>query len=195
MSRSGSVPGSGLATKAPAFLARWRLVCCLLTLVPSLSAAVFLEVPRAEPQLRVLPGEAEPAQPAPPLAVRARWDEHAGDYQSLIVIEPGQARRQRAWVVTFRHEDDAPQVAHAGWAFIDARGNIHIDCRGAETTGPLHDQWSPDSFAIDTDQAVWVIDDLQRGNRGRMLFDPWRPDDKRYVKALLLARYMTTGML
>ena len=157
---------------------------------------VVLEVPpQAEPQLRVLPGEAKPERSAPPFAVWARWDEHAGDYRSLIVIEPGRARRQRAWVVTLRHEDDELQVAHAGWAFIDARGNIHIDCRGAPTTGPLHDQWSPDSFAIDKAQDIWVIDDLKRGNRGRMLAEPIRPDDPAYSKTLLLARYLTTGML
>lgn len=120
-------------------------------------------VPAAETEI---PGRAEAVAPSASFACTVAWEE----YHSVIVVEDGRhPRRRRAWVATRERDTGHLAVAYTGTAFVDARGDIHIDCRNATISGPMAARWSPDSFAIEPDGRVRVIDDQDRGNVGRLV--------------------------
>ena len=144
-----------------------------------------------------VPGRAEPLAPAPAMAWRVQWDE----YVTVIVVEPGKQVRRPAWVATIeQHGHGGLAVAYAGSAFIDAVGDIHIDCQRALISGPQGNNWSPDSFAIQPDDRVRVIDDYDRGNMGRVLRAlPMRTEtgevNEDWMRERVLARSMVEGGL
>ena len=59
---------------------------------------------------------------------------------------------------------DLFQVGYRATSFRDARGRTHVDARRAEVSGPLADEWSPDSFAFGA-RKLWTCDDAQRGHQ------------------------------
>ena len=145
----------------------------------------------------VAPGRADPVAPTSPFAFEVDWD----DYRTLIVVEPGRELRRPAWVATRHKGADDLAVAYAGTAFLDARGDLHIDCRGAHISGPMADQWSPDSFAIEDGGHVRIIDDADRGNPGRVAESiPARVAagaglTRQFQRARILARLYVEGAL
>ncbi|MFW5751168.1 MAG: hypothetical protein ACOCZK_05925 [Planctomycetota bacterium] len=159
-----------------------------------------------EPGSKVPPGAAEPVRGAAAFACEVHWDVEDSNLVSRIVIEPGSGPRRRAWVATFTHAERRFEVAHAGTAFIDAAGAVHIDCRDARVAGPRADQWSPDSFAITPSGRVRVIDDMMRANTGTLLGErihprdpsPDAPDEDAaspYRRALLHTRLLVEGAI
>jgi hypothetical protein len=118
------------------------------------------------PTSGVIPARSQAVGRPPAVAIRFDWD----DYQTLVVVGPdvGKAHRTSAWVVTYTPEGKVT-VAYRAAAFRDAAGLIHIDARRAIITGPMADDWSPDSFAIAPDGTVYAIDDQNRTNTGKVI--------------------------
>jgi hypothetical protein len=167
----------------------------LLRLQLQRQAVEQAEAPQAG--ARPNPGRAVPSLASGSFACEVEWD----DYMTLIVVEEGVSTRRLAWVATRHREAKELAVAYAGTAFVDERGDIHIDCRNAFLTGPMADQWSPDSFAIEPGGRVRIIDDAERGNPGRLVDRvPARkqeagPLDAEYRRRRLLARFFVVGAL
>jgi hypothetical protein len=144
-----------------------------------------------------IPGRSVPAAAPPVVAYRMGWD----DYITHIVIEDGAGLRRRAWVSTHKTDDGEMDVAYCGTAYVDAAGDVHIDCRQVAMSGPESGNWSPDSFAIQPDGSVRTIDDANRANVGRVL-DQVRggpaaspAERQRYRTALGFVRAMVEGVL
>jgi len=125
----------------------------------------FPELVEPLPAQGLIPARSQPDGPAPVVAWRFNWD----TYQSLVVVSPaGKSRRSTAWVVTYDH-DGSVVVAYRAVAFTDVQGVVHIDARRALVSGPMADDWSPDSFAFTADGMVSTIDDYHRANTGKVL--------------------------
>ena len=115
------------------------------------------------------PLSATPFAPARPAAWIVRWDH----YRTLIVIDASAGRVKPAWVATMTTVAEripTPDgdvalskgqvlVAYRATAFRDKDGALHIDSRHAFKSGPMADNWVPDSFAIGTDRMVVAQDD------------------------------------
>lgn len=115
------------------------------------------------------PLSAVPFAPAKPAAWIVRWDH----YRTLIVIDASAGRVKPAWVATMTtvaeriptRDGDVVVgkgqviVAYRATAFRDKDGSLHIDSRHAFKSGPMADNWVPDSFAIGTDRMVVAQDD------------------------------------
>jgi hypothetical protein len=146
-----------------------------------------------------LPGRAVPERAAEAGVWRVAWH----DYVTLIVVCPGTELRRTAWVATMERASGELQVAYHGSAFVDLRGDLHIDCRGWDTPqmrGSLADQWSPDSFAIEADGDVRVLDDNGNGSLGKVLeHHVARERDGRlsavFRREWALARWYVSGVL
>lgn len=129
-------------------------------------------VPDAE--VAPLPGGPSPLSAVPfaaakPSAWIIRWDR----YRTLIVIDASAGRVKPAWVATMTMvAERIPTadgevvlgkgqvvVAYRASAYRDKDGALHIDSRHAFKSGPMADNWSPDSFAIGADRMVSAQDD------------------------------------
>lgn len=164
------------------------LLLAMLTcaVVPALEVQVPLELAdEMEPApTGMVPGRELPAAMPDPVAITFKWDE----YITRIVVAPpvsGKGLRAPAWVVTYDLEDHV-QVSYRATAFRDKDGRLHIDARRAIITGPRHDEWSPDSFAIEADGTVHAIDDANRGNGGNVT-ETVNAKDSAYKRLLLIA--------
>jgi hypothetical protein len=134
------------------------------------------------PTSGVIPARSQAVGFAPPGVIRFEWD----DYKTLIVISPGgKAKRSTAWVVTYDSEGKVA-VAYRAMAFKDAAGLVHIDARRAIITGPMAEEWSPDSFAVAPDGIIYAIDDMNRANTGKVS-ERHAAGTPTYQKALALA--------
>ncbi len=154
-------------------MGRYGILLLLFAALPSMALEFAVE-PWAEldpefmeplPTSGVIPARSQAIGPAQAMAWRFDWD----DYQTLVVVSPhgGKARRSTAWVVTYDREGKV-SVAYRAVAFRDAAGLIHIDARRAIVSGPLANEWSPDSFAFAPDGTVYAIDDYNRANTGKI---------------------------
>jgi hypothetical protein len=84
-----------------------------------------------------------------------------------IAIDPGDGLRRPAHVSTFDDQGNL-LVQYDGTAFLDKDGIAQVDARNSAITGPMADQWSPDSFAIDQYGYMHSLDDqLQTGSGWR----------------------------
>jgi hypothetical protein len=115
------------------------------------------------------PLSAVPFAPARPAAWILHWDH----YRTLVVIDASAGRVKPAWVATMttvaeriptRDGDvvlskDQVLVSYRATAFRDRSGVLHIDSRHAFKSGPMAENWVPDSFAIGTDRLVVAQDD------------------------------------
>lgn len=144
-----------------------------------------------------IPGQAVPEAPSEPVAYHVAWNQ----YDTIIVIEPGSGLRRPAWIATRDRAEDELAVAYAGTAYVDERGDVHIDCRRARISGPMADQWSPDSFAVEPDGDVRIIDEQDPPHRssGRITKRiPAETDhglDPDYMRTRQLAKLLVEGLL
>lgn len=110
------------------------------------------------------PGEASPAAPVPPTALRFAWDE----YTTVVVVGDGIGLVRPCWIATWKKGEkpaaDAFQVAYRAVAFKDDRGRIHVDARHAQVVGPISERWSPDSFVFGH-RKLWTCDDRGDGHQ------------------------------
>ena len=111
-----------------------------------------------------------PFAPAKPAAWIVRWDR----YRTLIVIDASAGRVKSAWVATMAMAaeriptPDGGQVmvqknqvivAYRATSYRDKDGVLHVDSRHAFKSGPMAENWSPDSFSIGPDRMVSAQDD------------------------------------
>lgn len=140
-------------------------------------AALIIAVGAAGAEPADRPGHQPAAAPAPAMAYSFAWDE----YRTIAVIGDGVGMHRPAWIVTWaaqqlRHQrapveilpsleerlpDRWPRhlVAYRALAYRDARGRVHLDGRGALLSGPMAQDWSPDSFLFGPDGRVDTVDD------------------------------------
>ena len=135
---------------------------------PELTPDADAEVTLAPAAASLLP--AVPFAPAKPAAWIVRWDR----YRTLIVIDASAGRVKSAWVATMTMvAERIPTpggeevvlgkgqvvVAYRAITFRDKDGALHVDSRHAFKSGPMAENWSPDSFTIGTDRMVAAQDD------------------------------------
>ena len=142
------------------------------------------------------PGRAAAVQAAAAEVFVVDWAE----YHSVVAIQSGTGLRCPAWVATFERQSGNLAVAYAGSAYRDASGHVHIDCQRATISGPLARMWSPDSFALQEEGPVRIIDDEDRASVGTLLRRlPLNAQEIEaltdYRKRLQLARSMVEGIL
>ena len=141
-----------------------------------------VDIAAPEPQLRrnkpnaiPLPGLGIPKRAVPSFACRVKWDE----YISVLVVLPRPSLKQQAWLATFMVERGEhglqlkPQVNYRGDAFIDQLEEIHFDFRDAGCVGEMAGQWLPDSFVLQQDGRVRILDTKNNGNWGRVVQMSW----------------------
>jgi hypothetical protein len=112
------------------------------------------------------PGRAEPAKPAEPERIEVAWEGN-GRFRSVITVDPGEGLRRPARVETYLASDPSrPIVTYDATAFRDQAGELHVDARGSQVSGPWSGNWSPDSFGIDDYGQVRGLDDQPMGSQG-----------------------------
>jgi hypothetical protein len=130
--------------------------------------SAFIPSPRRDPSLDGpdAPGRAVPAKPAEPERIEVVWDGN-GRYRSVITVDPGEGLRRPARVETYLTADPSrPIVTYDATAFRDQAGELHVDARGSQVSGPWAGNWSPDSFGIDDYGQVRALDDQPIGGQG-----------------------------
>ena len=159
---------------------------CLMALASG--AAIAADPAEAE----ILPGRPDPAALAAPMAYRFAWDE----YVSVAVIGDTAANglRRQAWVVTYDRSGSVV-VGYRATAFRDKLGILHIDARKSAVSGPQHESWSPDSFAITGEGDVHTMDDVPQHPRHRgALTETLAADGEAYRTLLRIAMAIANGI-
>jgi len=155
-----------------------------LEVVPPDRDLVGREADLPEAQRKALAGRGDPARSAPATAVVVEWD----DYTSVLIVEPGEGLLRHARVLTQEKPDArAPirvppgseyLVSYRGRAFVDADGNLQLDCRGASLVGPAANKWFPDSFKISDAGKVSTCDDQPVTGTGVVVRRVERDEDR-----------------
>ena len=130
---------------------------------------------RMKPNAIPLPGLGVPQRSVASFACRIQWDE----YISVLVVLPQPGIKQQAWLATFLVEHTVngrqlrPQINYSGEAYIDTRGDIHFDFRDAGCVGEMAGKWYPDSFVVQQNSRVRILDTKNNGNWGRVIQLSW----------------------
>ena len=153
------------------------------------TAQEFIPAPRRE----LAPaGRGEPQAAAPAQSIIIDWDM----YRTMIVIESGGGIRRQAWVVTYDRASSQMVVCYTGIAFMAGDHRLHIDCRDAVLDRGIHaDQWSPDSFAVNDDDTVDIVDDRLNSMAGVLIRRIFPHQREEFRQALSVSRYEVCGIL
>jgi hypothetical protein len=125
-------------------------------------------MPRDVPMGMRYPGRVAPAKPLPAGKREVDWTfDFEGEIHHVhttITVDGGDGLRRPAHVATYDDQGNL-LVTYDGTAYLDHDGIAQVDGRNGNVSGPMADQWSPDSFAIDQYGYMHSLDDqLQTGS-------------------------------
>jgi hypothetical protein len=125
--------------------------------------------PRAMPMGMRYPGRVAPAKQLPAGRREVDWSfvyqGQTYNVHSAITVDDGDGLRRPAHVSTYDDQGNL-LVSYDGTAFLDRDGIAEVDARNAAVSGPMADDWSPDSFAIDQYGYMHSLDDVMQTGSG-----------------------------